>query len=528
MILDGANPEHRKQIASTKYDVCIAGAGAAGLTMAMRFATQSPPRTVIILESAAENEQFSKTIDAGSHPRYRDRYPKIRRLDDPASDQGRGWWRHFNAHYFTESRTRAIGGSTNCWGGFIRPLDASDFDGWPISRDALKPFYRDAFKLMRLTDVNGKDYFDDVDDPAAWAARVEGEIRPLPNTTYTRTVILARQTDACVLDFQDHLAWTFLESKNITLVRNATVIDFPLTFTNKWQASKMYWTSLDVANNTKIEGGEVTARHFVLAMGGLEIPRFLLESLEKTGFKSYDEIGRRYMMHPRVQRAVFNVRPPITDPAIDQFYQTNALKHDKRIQIQGVVVPTPDGMTKFGTRNFRLAVGIDSGFLELNFEQAPNPASRVTLTTDSNDTDAFGRRRAVLDWQFLEADVTTVMKSVDLFQCALKLITKGDVETSDLRTWTWNKDDPYPSADTFDTDAIGHHMGTCRMNSSKDTQDGVVDGDCKVNQFGNLWICSTAVYPTVGWANATGTLLALALRLADHLAEQLDAAAPGA
>jgi choline dehydrogenase-like flavoprotein len=60
-----------------------------------------------------------------------------------------------------------------------------------------------------------------------------------------------------------------------------------------------------------------------------------------------------------------------------------------------------------------------------------------------------------------------------------------------------------------------HHMGTTRM--SQDPRLGVVDKDCRVHEVGNLYIAGSSVFPTAGMANPTLTIVALAVRLADHI-----------
>jgi choline dehydrogenase-like flavoprotein len=60
-----------------------------------------------------------------------------------------------------------------------------------------------------------------------------------------------------------------------------------------------------------------------------------------------------------------------------------------------------------------------------------------------------------------------------------------------------------------------HHMGTTRMH--QDPTQGVVDANCRVHGLGNLYVAGASVYPTSGSANPTLTLVALTLRLADHL-----------
>jgi len=64
-----------------------------------------------------------------------------------------------------------------------------------------------------------------------------------------------------------------------------------------------------------------------------------------------------------------------------------------------------------------------------------------------------------------------------------------------------------------------HHLGTTRM--AADPRAGVVDADCRVHGVANLYIAGSSVFPTGGCANPTLTIVALALRLADHLEAQL-------
>ena len=69
----------------------------------------------------------------------------------------------------------------------------------------------------------------------------------------------------------------------------------------------------------------------------------------------------------------------------------------------------------------------------------------------------------------------------------------------------------------------GHHIGTTRMAAS--AQQGVVDGDCALFELPNLYVASSAVFPTSGHANPTLTIVALAVRLATHLRLRLRPAA---
>jgi choline dehydrogenase-like flavoprotein len=64
-----------------------------------------------------------------------------------------------------------------------------------------------------------------------------------------------------------------------------------------------------------------------------------------------------------------------------------------------------------------------------------------------------------------------------------------------------------------------HHVGTARM--SVTPKDGVVDADLRVHGVENLYVASSATFPTSGLASPTPTIVALTVRLADHLKERL-------
>jgi choline dehydrogenase-like flavoprotein len=67
---------------------------------------------------------------------------------------------------------------------------------------------------------------------------------------------------------------------------------------------------------------------------------------------------------------------------------------------------------------------------------------------------------------------------------------------------------------------LGHHIGTARMAATP--RKGVVDGDCAVFGLPNLYVASSAVFPTCSYANPTLTIVALAMRLAQHLRSRLE------
>jgi choline dehydrogenase-like flavoprotein len=139
-------------------------------------------------------------------------------------------------------------------------------------------------------------------------------------------------------------------------------------------------------------------------------------------------------------------------------------------------------------------------------EQAPNPASRVTL---SGERDALGMPRARLDWRLTPLD----RRSFRGFYEALgRELGRAGIGRLQMNDWVMQAADaPWPKS-------LGggwHHMGTTRMHP--DPKQGVVDVNCRVHGIGNLYVAGAAVYPTAGCVNPTLTLVALTLRLADHL-----------
>jgi len=148
-------------------------------------------------------------------------------------------------------------------------------------------------------------------------------------------------------------------------------------------------------------------------------------------------------------------------------------------------------------------------------EQAPNPESRLVLTEKK---DALGMRQVALDWRLLDIDRESVSVLMDTLASEYERLGWGTVKPADWLTDTgvnW-KTDPLIS-----NHPIGgyHHMGGTRMSTTSMT--GVVDRDCRVHGCKNLYVASSSVFPTGGWANPTITIMALALRLGDHLGQNL-------
>jgi choline dehydrogenase-like flavoprotein len=150
-------------------------------------------------------------------------------------------------------------------------------------------------------------------------------------------------------------------------------------------------------------------------------------------------------------------------------------------------------------------------YLMARAEQAPNPASRVLL---SDQSDALGCRRADLDWQLSELDKRSVLELARSVGREFQRLELGQLQTS---KWLEDGTATWPVDPTVGNHPIGgyHHMGTTRMSDGPTT--GVVNSNCTVHGYDNLHIAGSSVFTTSGWANPTLTLLALTHRLADHI-----------
>jgi choline dehydrogenase-like flavoprotein len=132
----------------------------------------------------------------------------------------------------------------------------------------------------------------------------------------------------------------------------------------------------------------------------------------------------------------------------------------------------------------------------LNLEQTPSPENRIVLGARR---DAFGVPLPELHWRWHEADRERLTRLRDVVARELGALGRIEIATDTI---------PDPNAH--------HHAGTTRMHA--DASHGVVDADCRVHGVDNVFVAGASVFPTAGFANPMLTIVALAARLADHLA----------
>lgn len=135
-------------------------------------------------------------------------------------------------------------------------------------------------------------------------------------------------------------------------------------------------------------------------------------------------------------------------------------------------------------------------------EQLPNPASRVTL---ASRRDRFGMPQVRLDWRLSPLDTRSATRGLEILAAAVHDAGLGTVRSTLGRDTLFHGE--------------WHHLGTTRMHT--DPRRGVVDPDGRVHGVRNLFVTGGSVFPTGGYANPTLTIVALAVRLGDHLQKVL-------
>nr|WP_230989467.1 GMC family oxidoreductase [Devosia faecipullorum] len=191
-------------------------------------------------------------------------------------------------------------------------------------------------------------------------------------------------------------------------------------------------------------------------------------------------------------------------------YPRSRVLRDVLSQIPTLVLNAPTTALTVADVRFNSTRARQYYSIETVFEPVPNRDSRITLT---GSRDALGLPRVAVDWRLTEQDH-------DNFTRQTRLVLDGLAQAGiiDPLNGTHEGEAAWPD------DIVGcwHHMGTTRM--SADPRKGVVDADCRVHGMSNLFIAGSSVFPTVGSDSPTITLVALALRLANKIAEEFSSA----
>jgi choline dehydrogenase-like flavoprotein len=512
---DGTEPDGE----DVRTDVCIVGAGPAGITLARELGARGVH--VCVLESGG--------LD----------------VETDVQAQSRGESDGYPIHRLDHSRVRGFGGTllhprVTAEGWAARPLDPIDFEvreglrdvGWPFTREHLDSYY------TRAAEACGIPTFDEA--ARLWFAKasmlgqslVESELEPA----------VFRFTTP---DFPQ--MWNLLcASPNVRVFLHTRAAEV-VTDSSGGRIDRI----VGVRGNR--ERVVIRPRQVVFAAGGIENARLLLTANHGRGLgNEHDLVGRYFAERLAFHAGHVVLSGVVSIDELGSFHRVAGEEIGGGLRIPDPVqrdlgllncifylVPRPRAVTSDAVRSLstlgkargrRPAIGklgrhlrnvlasppaladIALGkimsrprvlVLRAQGEQAPNPQSRVRLGSRRDD---LGMPVPRVTWRSTDDDLASVKASAQVLNHTLQARGLGLVD------WTA---DP----DTTLVEGQHHHLGTTRMHA--DPARGVVDPDGKVHSVDNLYIAGSSVFPTCGASNPTFTIVALSIRLADHLREIL-------
>ena len=182
----------------------------------------------------------------------------------------------------------------------------------------------------------------------------------------------------------------------------------------------------------------------------------------------------------------------------------------------GVLAPKHQTLLDERMANFRIILYFRdegrSAIVNLNWEQTPDEGSRIRLNREQADP-IFGQPVAHVDWRLNDTDKRSAVRALEI---TLEYLRDHGARRHEMITDVSGGADSWtlpPHEGALETG--DHHMGALRMSASP--ADGIVDLNSRLHSVDNLYVAGSAVFPTSGYANPTLTIVALALRLADHL-----------
>ncbi|MCC6320263.1 MAG: GMC family oxidoreductase [Phycisphaerales bacterium] len=507
-----------------RYDIIIIGTGAGGATLAHELARTG--KRILILERGdflpRERENWD-TNEVFARKRYLARETWFDKHDQPFSPY---------THYW-------VGGNTKMYGAALFRMRESDFGevrhfgglspAWPITYDQLEPYYSRAEALYSVHGLRGADPHEPRASSPFPFPPLEPEprireladdltaigLRPFPAPLGLRLDPADRAAAPCQLSNFDgypdptevkadsHVAAIkpILTLPNVTLITGARVESLHTDRSGREVADVIAW-----------RGGERLAFRadiVVLACGAINSAAVLLRSANDRHphglANSSGQVGRNLMLHQNgcLLAVTENDNPSQFQKhlAISDFYrgEPDSPFPLGLVQLMG----KPDPGTIEWLRGDQLpGVPLDDirrrtiDFF-LTAEDLPSPGNRVTLRDDGairltynpNNTEAYER---------LQSRLINALSRVER---------------------TRNRSAPHILASRLGIAGVSHQNGTARFGDDPATS--VLDVNCNAHDVENLYIVDSSFFPSSAAVNPSLTIMANALRIADHLRERL-------
>lgn len=402
---------------------------------------------------------------------------------------------HFSDAYWSTHWVRVVGGTSTRWSGVVAALEADDFTGgrgrpaWPVTRAALdEPYARAATWLGRPAAIRAPG--------VAFGDRLVSSPLSHDDPIRLNPIVIGRT-----------------KGEGIDLLTRHTVVR--PTSADRRRVDGLVVT--DASRTTTVL--PVAPRQVVvLACGGLGNAQILLQPPDAGDVPIGNEsglAGRFLMEHPHVISGDLLVHrealPPLPEgfgPGLQAFRLAEPImrEHDllaASLAVQGPIAPPPEGQAI--EQHFRDAFQAPVQWAQLyaRTEQEPSPTNRVEILAEKNWA---GSHRLRTHCSFSSRDLRTIEVSTRVLGEALRSMGMGAVRLRNKAIYR-------------ETSGGGHTMGTTRMGD--DPAASVCDATQRVHEYENLYVSGSSVFPTSGAVNPTLTIVALAFRLADHLAARI-------
>ena len=471
------------QPAPSGYDVVVVGAGPAGLTVARKLEALTDLR-VLIVESGTE--------DVGP-------------AADLAKVEAEG---DFAAPYFALHSQRLFGGTSNIWRGWCAVLDERPFlaNEWPFPYAELYRHYPEAARILNVPPVVHE-------RPEVAFDGTGGNVVYRP-WYFSDPVRFGQRGDPLYGQARPGAgSW----------VRESTAVDVLLDHTATRMAIRdagVEGVSL-VRSNADAKPFRVAAGCIVLAAGAIQNPRLLRLSL---GEDSPPALGRYFAEHPHlydfahleIDRAaaesVMDLSRPSFEYGPSPVTRVTSVAHgiglsasfsNEHAVLSATVEFTPRPVQALLAGRRRPAFGSNTC---IRAEVASPESNRVELSNAEVDFLGQPRARVAMALDFAAAKDAAGLLNAELVRAGIGRLQLSGDEPVYAR--------PAGGMPLFT--GGGHLMGTTRMGKSPSRS--VTDEAGKVHGISNLYVAGSSLFPATGAANPTLTIVALALRLAEHLA----------
>jgi choline dehydrogenase-like flavoprotein len=497
--------------AALRASVCVVGSGFAGAIVAGELAAAGVDVLVVEAGSSDPDHRLDTMLDR--------------------VDVSGGTELHFGF-------ARQLGGASNLWAGRLARLEPIDLEprdwvphsGWPLAWDDLAPYYARAGEILGVPGVAHEEH-------------------PLPEfLSGARVDLKWFEWAGRPFHAGQYLAGVASHTDRLRVLTRAPVVQ--LIERENARSVEAALVALPDGKSVRVQ-----AEHFVIAAGGIQTPRLLLNStrVRSAGIgNDHGVVGRYLSTHPKANMATLVLKRPVstrhplfTDrPAaggvvrhgvgfgaasqreyrllnhyvqvlpfleyranrlFEAFRGSNAFNSpliDRSVLISGLLPGAGkiafEMMGRLGGVQRRARKFVLRAFLD----QYPNPENRVTL---SERKDENGMALANLRWAFSSEDRASVL---DFFERLEREVQSRGVARLDYGKLQATEDWPLIGIHS-------HFMGTTRMGS--DPTASVTTPDCRIHGSENVFVAGPSLFPTYGYANPVYTISALSLRLADHL-----------